>query len=215
MNLDEELAATAEQVERRVAMGDEVGTPRTVDHLALLPRAGTAAAQHDLRAAGFEILSTRRRLFRTAVEFARTDAVDARSAAAFTREIVELLAQHDGQYDGWGGLAVSADDERLGEEPEDSVPLAQVVEAEEQARLRRVFVQRLLRDGCSDAIAAKLGSKIELRVQDDSYSLNGPVGGFWHEGGYSPSQATAHVEGQVEQVIEDNRERRKPRWPVH
>src|SRR3954454_21375363 len=109
-NLHDELVATADQVKRLVDMGDEVETPRKVEHLAFVPRARALAAQDDLRAAGFEITSTRRRLFRTAVEFARTDAVDAWSAASFTREIVTLLGEHDGEYDGWGSFAVSAED---------------------------------------------------------------------------------------------------------
>jgi hypothetical protein len=211
-NLDEELAATADQVNHLVAMGDEVETPRKVEHLAFLPRARALAAQEDLRSAGFEITSTRRRLFRTAVEFARTDAVDSRSAASFTREIVTLLGKHDGEYDGWGSFAVSAADQP-DEEPADSVPVSQVVEAEEQARLRRVFMERLVRDGCGDAAAEKLASQIALRLEDGSYSLNGPVAGFWHEGGYSPSEVTKHVQAQAEDVIEENRRRRKPRWP--
>src|SRR4051812_21287520 len=189
--LDDELAATAEQVNHRLAMGDDVEAPRKVEHLAFLPRARAVAAQDDLRAAGFEIISTRRRLFRTAVEFARTDAVDAWSAASFTREIVTLLGEHDGEYDGWGSFAVSAEDQP--EDPADNVPVSQVVEAEEQARLRRLSMERLVQDGCGDATAEKLASEIKLRLDDGSYSLNGPSGGFWHEGGYSPSEVTKHV----------------------
>jgi Regulator of ribonuclease activity B len=212
-SLDDELTATAEQVDRRVAMGDAVETPRSVEHLALLPHGRARAAQDDLRAAGFEIISTRRRLFRTAVEFSRMDAVDSHSAAAFTRQIATLVATHGGEYDGWGGFAVSAEQEQPDEHPADSVPVAQVVEADEQARLRHAFVERMLADGCDHATAQKLASKIQLRVQDGSYSVDGPAGGLWHEGDYSPSEVTEHVQGQAEQVIQDNRGRRKPRWP--
>jgi hypothetical protein len=110
-NTDEQLAATAEQVEQRVAMGDAVETARTVDHLAFFPRARALAAQEDLQAAGFNIDMTRRRLFRTAVEFSRVDPVDSVSAAAFTRQIATLVAEHGGEYDGWSGFAVTGDPE--------------------------------------------------------------------------------------------------------
>ena len=104
-DLDEQLRQTAQVVEQNLAIGDRVSEPRRIDHLAgFRAKAAAVAAADELRAAGYRIDSVRRRFLTVLVEFSRETAVDHASAAAFTREIVDILDRHEGTYDGWGGF---------------------------------------------------------------------------------------------------------------
>jgi len=89
-----------------------VHAPRPIDHLAGF-RSGRAAtaASAELTAAGYRIDGRYRRLLTVWVEFSAMTAVDHATAAAFTGEIVGILARHGGRYDGWGGFLVPPDDD--------------------------------------------------------------------------------------------------------
>ena len=109
--LPEQLRLTAETVEANLAHGDQVGSPRPIDHLAGF-RSGRAAtaASAELTAAGYRIDGRYRRLLTVWVEFSAMTAVDHATAAAFTREVVGIVGRHGGRYDGWGGFLVPPED---------------------------------------------------------------------------------------------------------
>jgi hypothetical protein len=132
-DLDAPLAATAELVARRVEMDDEAETPRPVDHLVRTPRSSADALVAELEAAGFEVQDRRSRI-KVSVQFTRTDAVDAATAAAFTREVVQIAARHGADYDGWGAMVLPRGRQQYAV-PADAVPLADVDADAEQGRL--------------------------------------------------------------------------------
>lgn len=104
--------ATVAMVAQRVAMGDAPHVPRPLDHLVVVPRRHVEAVQAELVAAGFRIDGVRRGLRRARVEFSRIDAADVETADAFTREILDVVGRHGGEYDGWAGYLAAdpADD---------------------------------------------------------------------------------------------------------
>jgi regulator of RNase E activity RraB len=105
--LPEQLRLTAEVVEQNLAHGDQVEAPRPIDHLAgFRSRRAADAASRELVEAGYRIDGTYRRWLTVWVEFSAMTAVDHATAAAFTREIVAIVRQHGGSYDGWGGFLV-------------------------------------------------------------------------------------------------------------
>lgn len=82
--------------------------PRAVEHAATFrSKQNAAAAAEQLDEVGFQV-TARRRLFRTTLDFSEARAVDQESAAAFTRQVVPIVEQHGGVYDGWGALLVEA-----------------------------------------------------------------------------------------------------------
>lgn len=81
-----------------------------VDHLAFFKRSRADAAIGELEAAGFTVRDVTRRLLKVGVEFHRTDACDHESAAAFTREVVSIVAKHGGSYDGWASFITQGTD---------------------------------------------------------------------------------------------------------
>lgn len=91
-------------VAQRVEMGDDPAQPRPLDHLVRVPRGAADAVQADLVAAGFRVDGVRRGLRRTSIEFSRIDAADVATADAFTREVLEVVDRHGGEYDGWAGF---------------------------------------------------------------------------------------------------------------
>jgi hypothetical protein len=105
--LDEQLAANAALVEHRVSMGDLAEQPRSLDHMAYFPKKAADAAVADLRAANFQVDTARKGFRRVRVEFSRTDAADLDSANAFTREILDIVDRHGGDYDGWAGFIIT------------------------------------------------------------------------------------------------------------
>lgn len=105
--LDGQLAANAALVEHRLSMGDLAEQPRPLDHMAYFPKKAADAAVAELQAANFTVDTTRKGLRKVRVEFSRTDAADLDSADAFTREILDIVGRHGGNYDGWAGFLIT------------------------------------------------------------------------------------------------------------
>ena len=107
-DLDEQLALTAQLVEVNLGHGDLVTRPRRLDHLAAFrSRTSAVAAAEELQTRGYEIDGLGRRWFTVWLEFGKEAAVDHDSAAAFTREVVDVIDRHGGAYDGWSGFLVT------------------------------------------------------------------------------------------------------------
>lgn len=90
------------------AQGDANDIPREVDHLAYFPTRDDAdSAAVRLQAAGFRIdpideSDEREEELRFALQFHRDDRLDGEQADKFCAEILEIVLEHDGMYDGWG-----------------------------------------------------------------------------------------------------------------
>ena len=209
-DLAAQLTATTELVSKREDMGDEVETPRSVDHMIRVPRAKADSLVGDLQAAGFRVYN-RKGWLKVSVEFDRDDAVDQKSAAVFTREVFALAEQHGGQYDGWGGMVLPRGREAY--VPPDDLMAREDVDVErEQSRLRDLYARRLVDDGCPGDEAAELGRRLALTVGADSWGLGSPDGRMDVMGQFSPSVATERAIEMADMTVEDNRERRRPRW---
>jgi hypothetical protein len=110
-DVEEQLALSAQVVERHLELGDQVHAPRPIDHLAgFRTRKAAEAAGEELVAAGYRVDGLFRRWFTVWLEFSAMTAVDHATAATFTREVVGIVNRHGGSYDGWGGFLVAADD---------------------------------------------------------------------------------------------------------
>ncbi|MGY1847273.1 MULTISPECIES: ribonuclease E inhibitor RraB [unclassified Blastococcus] len=110
-DVEEQVALSAQLVDQRLGMGDQVHQPRPIDHLAgFRSRRAAEAAGEELVAAGYRIDGLRRRFLTVWLEFSAMTAVDSDTAAAFTREVVGIVDRHGGSYDGWGGFLVAAED---------------------------------------------------------------------------------------------------------
>ncbi|MGY1749813.1 ribonuclease E inhibitor RraB [Modestobacter sp. SYSU DS0511] len=106
-SLAAQLRETAEQVETRIAQGDQVAGERPIDHTAAFrSRRAAVAAGRELTAAGYRVDGLYRRLLTVWLEFSAMTAVDHETAATFTREVVAIVERHGGRYDGWGGFLV-------------------------------------------------------------------------------------------------------------
>ncbi len=113
--LAEQLRRTAQTVEANLGHGDQVASPRPIDHLAgFRTRSAATAAGAELTAAGYRVDGLRRRFLTVELEFSAMTAVDHGTAAAFTREVVEIVGRHGGRYDGWGGFLVPPEDDGSG-----------------------------------------------------------------------------------------------------
>ena len=109
-SLADQLRLTAETVEANLSHGDQVHAPRPIDHLAgFRTRRSAVAAGEELTAAGYRVDGLHRRFLTVWLEFSAMTAVDHETAAAFTREVVGIVARHGGTYDGWGGFLVPPD----------------------------------------------------------------------------------------------------------
>jgi Regulator of ribonuclease activity B len=109
-DIDRQLALTAELVEVNLGYGDQIDQPRRIDHGAeFRSRSAARAAAADLEAAGYRIDGVRRRWFTVFLAFSAVTAADHGTAAAFTREVVDIVDRHGGSYDGWSGFLVSGD----------------------------------------------------------------------------------------------------------
>ncbi len=208
--LTERLQATAELVNQLERSGDDVTTPRPVDHFVTVSRRRADALCADLEALGFRI-DHRSGLLRANIEFTRENAVDAETAAAFTREIVGVVERHGADYDGWGAMSLPGDGELVGE-PEDAMAPGDVPVEAEQDRLREVFAERLIADDCPPDLARHLGRSLKLEVGREVWNVSHgrTVSGISVP--YSPSQATQEAEELADDVIDDNSRRRKPQW---
>jgi len=110
-SLADQLRLTAETVETNLGHGDRVTAPRPIDHTASFrSRSAATAGGGDLTAAGYRVDGLYRRLLTVRLEFSAMTAVDHATAAAFTCEIVAIVARHGGRYDGWGGFLVPPGD---------------------------------------------------------------------------------------------------------
>ncbi len=93
-------------VRQMVEAGDRLEIPRVIDHMAFFPsREKAEAASKELVAADFQVEQPRepsgdQKLW--GLEFHREDACDGESPDEFTFEILDILEQHEGEYDGWG-----------------------------------------------------------------------------------------------------------------
>lgn len=209
-DLTAQLAATAELVAARAADGDEVATPRVVDHFLTVSKRRAGALRTELEQAGFRV-ETRGGLFRTRLECERENAVDAATAEAFTREIVGIANRHDADYDGWGALSVGGE-QGVWQEPEDGIELPDVPLDAETGRLRDCYAGRLTDDGCPPDLARQLARNVTLELSTDTWHITDGVAGSGVIAPYSPSAATAEVEEFADGLIEDNRRRRRPKW---
>lgn len=193
-------------------MGDEVAVPRSIDHLIRVPRSRADSLVADLEAAGFRVYNRKSRV-KVSIEFDRDDAVDQESAAAFTREVMALADRHGGEYDGWGALILPKD--RQQHVPPDDLIAPQDVDVQtEQARLRTLYADRLIADGCPEDRAAAMSRKVMLKVGPESWGLETPDSTTISMGHYSPSEALELLAEVAESAIEDNMQRRKPLWPT-
>ena len=110
-SLADQLRLTAETVETNLGHGDQVRSPRPIDHTAAFrSRRAAVAAGDELTAAGYRVDGLYRRLLTVWLEFSAMTAVDHDTAAAFTREVVGVVGRHGGRYDGWGGFLVRPED---------------------------------------------------------------------------------------------------------
>ena len=116
-DVDAQLQMTAELVEVNLGYGDQVDRPRQIDHLAgFRSRKAADAAARDLAALGYRIDGIRRRILTVWLEFSHETAVDHDRAAAFTREVIGVLNEHGGDYDGWSGFLVTGSTEHAPEQ---------------------------------------------------------------------------------------------------
>lgn len=102
--LDQQLRMTAALVGQRLSMGDRADVAREVDHTATFrTKAEAERAASALATLGYEV-GLHRRWPKIVLEFTHVTAVDHDTAAAFTREVVPVIVQHGGDYDGWGAM---------------------------------------------------------------------------------------------------------------
>ncbi len=64
------------------------------------------AATEELSALGYEVEIQRTSFFHVVLEITHLGAVDLDSAEGFTREVVEVVLKHGGDYEGWGAGVV-------------------------------------------------------------------------------------------------------------
>ncbi len=86
--------------------GDQLEVPREVDHAATFPsRMQAAAASEALVAAGFRVDALKKPELPEQpwfLEFHREQRCDGEGPDDFVFEVLELIAPHEGDYDGWG-----------------------------------------------------------------------------------------------------------------
>lgn len=208
--MQQQLERNADLIAEFVKSGDDVGTPRLVDHVLVVARRRADALCADLESLGFRLTDRSGGLFRVSLAFEREDAIDAASAEAFVRQIIGVADRHGADYDGWGALTPSTGESE--EEPPDAVDRDQVDVGLERERLRAEFAARLRADGCTDPLAGRLAGDVELWVHDDAWGVSAHGVGSSLSGRYSPSVATGEVHELADEVIADNARRRRPRW---
>jgi hypothetical protein len=106
-----QLTRSELQLKQRLEMGDLVSEARQVDHLAIFKSKRAAnTCVTALTRAGFNIAYQERRLFKFFVEFTSDTPVDKESVNQFVPEVVRIVIEHGGSYDGWGGEVVRPED---------------------------------------------------------------------------------------------------------
>lgn len=88
--------------------GDAMDVPREIDHLAyFVTRDGAELAGARLKAAGYRLDDVEQSddpedEMRFSLQFHRDDPIDGENADKFCAEILEIVLEHEGIYDGWG-----------------------------------------------------------------------------------------------------------------
>lgn len=106
-NRDELHSMCTEQLAQRVKLGDQLATPREVDHTAFFGKRGDAkAAAEELSRSGFTVHVSRRGFGTYLVEASATTDVEWDTVDEFVDDVFEIVNRHNGVYDGWGGGVV-------------------------------------------------------------------------------------------------------------
>jgi hypothetical protein len=89
-----------------VEANDQLEIPRVVDHMAYFPsREQADAAAKALTDAGFSadpVTPPKEEGGGWGLQFHREDPCDGENPDEFTFEVLDLIAPHEGDYDGWG-----------------------------------------------------------------------------------------------------------------
>ena len=103
----------SEQISQRVKMGDQLEVPREIDHTAYFPSAPTrrprrrssprTASESTIAPPAVSEPSRSRRTPRATSSWRRS--------THFVEHMYDLIARHDGVYDGWGGPVVLKESE--------------------------------------------------------------------------------------------------------
>ncbi|WP_430866890.1 ribonuclease E inhibitor RraB [Demequina aurantiaca] len=100
--LDREIALWTPQREQRVKLEDVLTASRPVDHFAYFRRRKHAqTAVSALEAAGFKVETSRRGL-KVALQATRDQALGDDEVAAFLAEVIAIVEDARGEYDGFG-----------------------------------------------------------------------------------------------------------------
>lgn len=101
---EQEYADWAPQREQRIELGDDLAAARPVEHFAYFGRKAHAEdAASTLRAAGFEV-ETARQGFKVALQATRAQSLGDEEVAAFLGEVIGVVENARGSYDGWGAM---------------------------------------------------------------------------------------------------------------
>lgn len=110
--LPEQLAhqkqLSAQQLEQRRTMNDDLAAPRPVDHSGIFPdRKSAVAASEELANAGYEtqIADDGGNVL---LEARKVSAIDGDTVDGFTKEVLTVFQRFGGDYDGWGGPIVTS-----------------------------------------------------------------------------------------------------------
>ena len=109
--LSEQLAhqrkLTAQQLEQRCGMSDQLGTARAVDHSGVFQDMKSASgASSELAALGYGTHISEEQGY-VLLEVQKMTPIDPESVEKFTEEVLGAYHQFGGDYDGWGAPIVS------------------------------------------------------------------------------------------------------------
>lgn len=96
------------QREQRAELNDVLSEPRDVEHFIYFKRRANAEAAADALVADGFAVELGRRGFRTVIKAVRADALTDEAVAQFLREVITVVEQHHGDYDGWGATVEAA-----------------------------------------------------------------------------------------------------------
>lgn len=98
---------TAQQLEQRCGMSDQLGTPRPVDHSGIFPDKESASeASRELESLGYGARISEDQGY-LLLEVQKVTAIDAETVHNFTEEVLTVFHRFGGDYDGWGAPVVS------------------------------------------------------------------------------------------------------------
>lgn len=109
--LSEQLAhqrkLTAQQLEQRRGMSDQLDAARTVDHSGVFPDTESASgASSELAALGYGTRISEEQGY-VLLEAQKVTPIDPENAEKFTEEVLTMYHRSGGDYDGWGAPIVS------------------------------------------------------------------------------------------------------------